>query len=140
MITLPEEINLAIRAEGERTYPNECCGFIFGKSEERGEDTYRSATEILPIDNAREAEERHHRFVIGPDDFMAAEREARKKGLDVLGFYHSHPNWFSRPSDYDREHALPFYSYVILSVERGRAAELTSWELTSDRELFVQEL
>ncbi|GHV33561.1 hypothetical protein FACS1894187_02170 [Synergistales bacterium] len=136
MIKLPEDINLAIRAEGERAYPDECCGVILGKLG----DEEREVTAILPIDNEREAEERHHRFVIGPDDFMKAERDARKLGLDVTGFYHSHPDWFSRPSDYDREHALPFYSYVIVSVEKGKAAELTSWKLTPDRARFVQEL
>jgi proteasome lid subunit RPN8/RPN11 len=71
---------------------------------------------------------------------MKAELAARKRGWEVLGFYHSHPDHPARPSDYDREYALPFYSYVIVAVERGKAAELTSWELAADRGQFNVEV
>jgi proteasome lid subunit RPN8/RPN11 len=137
MISLPEEIKTAISVEGERAYPNECCGLLLGRLEGTDE---RIVLEIQAADNSREAEEQYHRFVIEPEDFMRAELSARKRGLDVLGFYHSHPDHPARPSDYDREHAIPFYSYVIVSVEGGTAKELTSWELKADRSQFVQEL
>ena len=60
-------------------------------------------------------------------------------GLDVIGFYHSHPDHPAAPSEYDKDHALPFYSYVIVSVRQGVAGELTSWELTADRAVFLPE-
>ncbi|MDR1944496.1 MAG: M67 family metallopeptidase [Synergistaceae bacterium] len=134
MITLPDDVKLAINAEGEWFYPDECCGVLFGGVDREGN---RTVTEILPISNARETEERRRRFVIEADDFMRAESEARGKGLDVLGFYHSHPDHPAEPSAYDLEHALPFYSYAIVSVKGGTASELTVWELEGDRSKFV---
>jgi proteasome lid subunit RPN8/RPN11 len=70
---------------------------------------------------------------------MKAELEARKRKLEVLGFYHSHPDHPARPSDYDREFALPFYSYIITAVDKGKAGDFTSWELTTNREQFLPE-
>jgi proteasome lid subunit RPN8/RPN11 len=70
---------------------------------------------------------------------MRAELEAREQKKDILGFYHSHPDHPSRPSEFDRENALPFYSYIITAVEQGRAAAISSWELTADRREFKQE-
>ncbi|MDR3280998.1 MAG: M67 family metallopeptidase [Synergistaceae bacterium] len=137
MILLPDSASMAIRSEGERSYPNECCGALLGEMDESGA---RAISEILPIDNGRETEERYHRFVIGPDDFMAAEKTARELGLGVIGFYHSHPDHPAVPSDYDRDHALPWYSYVIVAVESGVSGDLTSWELDADRSQFIKEL
>jgi proteasome lid subunit RPN8/RPN11 len=136
VISLSHEVALSIRTEGERAYPDECCGFLLGRAGE----TDRTVAEILPVQNDREEEERYHRFAIGPDDFMRAEREACRLGLDVLGFYHSHPDHPAIPSDFDREPALPFNSYVIISVEGGRAGDITSWELSLDRAKFEREL
>ncbi|MDR0669364.1 MAG: M67 family metallopeptidase [Treponema sp.] len=136
MIGLSVEGEALIRGEGEAAYPDECCGILLGRIIDDG----RKITEaVMPIVNAREAEERYHRFRIEPEDLMRAEKEARKQGRDVLGFYHSHPDHPARPSDYDREYALPFYSYVIVAVERGKSGELTSWELTADRSAFSRE-
>jgi proteasome lid subunit RPN8/RPN11 len=104
------------------------------------DDGRRIISDVLPIHNGREAEERYHRFVITAEDFLASEREARKRGLDVIGFYHSHPDHPAIPSDYDLEHALPGYSYVIVAVTSGTLGDLTSWELASDRSKFEKEL
>jgi proteasome lid subunit RPN8/RPN11 len=142
MITLGNELEQAIRAEGEKAYPNECCGILLGKIEsaESGSGTGRRRTErIIPIENSKEEAEQYHRFEIQPEDLMRAELAARKEGRDVLGFYHSHPDHPAEPSDFDREHALPFYSYIIVSVEKGRAGNLRSWELAPDRAKFLEE-
>jgi proteasome lid subunit RPN8/RPN11 len=136
MIHLPPDKKNAVRIEGEEAYPNECCGFLLGTLEKGG---LRNVVEILPVSNAREQEEQHHRFHIEADDFMRAERQARSRGMDIVGFYHSHPDHPAEPSEYDREHALPFYSYVIVAVSKGIARELTSWELLPDRSRFNQE-
>jgi proteasome lid subunit RPN8/RPN11 len=135
------EWTAAIRSEGESAYPNECCGILLGVQiyDAAGADNGKQVEEIIPIDNAREEAEQYHRFRIEPEDLMKAERAARKQGRDVLGFYHSHPDHPAKPSDYDREHALPFYSYVILAVHEGKAAELSSWELAEDRTSFMEE-
>ena len=139
MLELPGACDAAIRAEGERAYPNECCGVLLGRQDETVAGGLRHVDEILPIDNAREDGEQYHRFRIEADDFMRAESHARQHGKDVLGFYHSHPDHPAEPSEYDREHALPFYSYVIVAVAGGRAGKLTSWELTPDRSRFEEE-
>jgi proteasome lid subunit RPN8/RPN11 len=136
MLTLPREWEEAIRTEGEAAYPNECCGVLLGQYGDTGSRTVEG---IIPIHNAREAEEQYHRFQIDSEDLMKAEKEARKQNRDVLGFYHSHPDHPARPSEYDQEHALPFYSYIIVGVEKGKSAELTSWELKTDRTQFLEE-
>ncbi|MCL2075508.1 MAG: M67 family metallopeptidase [Betaproteobacteria bacterium] len=136
MLVLPSEWNALIRAEGEAAYPNECCGTLIGEADGAG---IKSVKRIVSILNAREDGEQYHRFLITPEDLLRAEQAARAFGLDVIGFYHSHPDHPSAPSDYDRDHALPFYSYVIVSVEKGTAEKITSWELTTDRAEFLPE-
>ncbi|GHV49714.1 hypothetical protein AGMMS49579_02180 [Spirochaetia bacterium] len=136
MIDLKAEWDATIRREGENAYPNECCGVLLGTLLE---DDSRRVENILPIDNKREEAEQYHRFEIQPEDYMRAEKEARSQGLDVLGFYHSHPDHPARPSGFDQDHALPFYSYIIVAVEKGKSASLTSWELTTDRTQFLEE-
>jgi len=140
----------AIHSHAEREYPNECCGMLLGHAEGAAKavseavplknlrlDSAR-AQELLPLaDPGRESEK--NRFLIDPLEQLRVEREARKRGLDVLGYYHSHPDHPARPSNYDRDHAWPWYSYVILSVERGKASELTSWVLSEDRSHFDPE-
>jgi proteasome lid subunit RPN8/RPN11 len=136
MIRVQLEAEQRIREEGERSYPNECCGFLLGTVTADGE---KRADRVLPVENAREAGEQYHRFVIRPEDFLRAEKEAAAQGQDLVGIYHSHPDHPARPSDYDQEQALPFYSYLILEVAAGKAASLTSWELGVDRNHFLEE-
>jgi len=125
---LTEEVFSAISSEGEKGFPNEICGVLLG--------TGRDITEILAIENSREAEEQYHRFRIEPDDLFRAEKIARGKELDILGFYHSHPDSPARASDYDREYALPYYLYLILEVRGGKAKELAAFSLSLDRSTF----
>ena len=70
---------------------------------------------------------------------MRGEKRAREKGLDVIGFYHSHPDERAVPSQYDLEHAWPTYSYIVVSIKQGRAADLRSWEMEPDRTRFNEE-
>jgi proteasome lid subunit RPN8/RPN11 len=141
VIALSAEWEGAIRTEAEGAYPNECCGILLGTTlpgKPSGGDQ-RVVAGIIPIRNSREEAEQYHRFQIEPEDLMRAEVEARKRGQDVLGFYHSHPDHPARPSDFDREHALPFYSYIIVAADKGKAGDFTSWELRPDRSQFIQE-
>ena len=135
MLKLTRQIEEAIRKAGADAYPNECCGILLGKDE--GDE--HVVTSLRPIENARESDERYHRFLITAEEMMQAELEARRLGLDIVGFYHSHPDHPARPSDYDREHALPFYSYIILRVAEGRPEQMTSWRLQLSREAFDSE-
>lgn len=96
------------------------------------------AQELLPL-NSPESESERNRFLIDPREQLHVEKDARTRGLEVLGYYHSHPDHPARPSSYDREHAWPWYSYVILSVRGGEPQDMTSWVLTDDRSRFDQE-
>ena len=117
---------------GEASYPEECCGFLIGRIS--GEETV--VERVLSVDNARQ-DSRHNRFLIHPETVLAAHKEARAAGLDVVGYYHSHPDHPARPSEYDREHAWPFYSYVIVAIAKGRPADMTSWVLDDRTNQFV---
>ena len=136
MIDISKEQADIIRAEGEKSYPNECCGIIYGNYV----GGRKTAAGTSPIVNSSRSEEQYHRFLITPEDMMKAELKARELKQDILGFYHSHPDCPAEPSEYDREHALPFYSYVIVSVMKGRAETMTSWNLSEDREVFDTEI
>lgn len=134
MLTISDEQLDAIRAHGARGYPEEICGFLIGQAS--GDD--KAVVRLLPIENIRE-ENRQRRFEIAPDDFYKADADARASSEAILGFYHSHPDHPARPSEYDREHAWPWYSYIIVSVQQGRAADLTSWVLQEDGSRFDPE-
>jgi proteasome lid subunit RPN8/RPN11 len=120
----------AIRRHGTETYPDECCGALLGR------DGVVSGTYALP--NTTEEGPRR-RFLVRPDDYRQAEQRARQEGGDLLGFYHSHPDHPARPSQYDLDHAWPFFSYIIVSVQKGEPQDMTSWRLREDRSAFDQE-
>jgi proteasome lid subunit RPN8/RPN11 len=125
----------AIEAHGESTYPNEGAGFLLGKLE--GEKLRIEG--VLPIVNKWEADEQYHRYVLTPDDFLKAELEAAKRGLDMVGVFHSHPDHVAEPSIYDRDWAMPNFSYFISSIEKGKAKVTYSWRLVADRSEFESE-
>ena len=134
MLIITKIVIDAIRAEGEASYPNECCGFLFGHCADGGESV---VTAVSPVVNAREDGEKYHRFVIEPEDSIKAELYAQKTDLTILGIYHSHPDHIAEPSEYELTHALPFYSYIIVAVEQGKSAALTSWKLSDDAKKFL---
>jgi proteasome lid subunit RPN8/RPN11 len=136
MITIGERQLDEIRRHGEADYPHECCGLLIGSF---GAGGAKVAEETFPIVNAREDAAKKNRFLIAPEDLMRGEKHARQRRLDVVGFYHSHPDHPAVPSAFDLEHAWPVYSYVIVSVRSGRAEELSSFELRSDRSRFDAE-
>jgi proteasome lid subunit RPN8/RPN11 len=119
-----------IRSHGRETYPNECCGALLGASGE--------VREAFALPNTT-GEGPRRRFLVRPDDYRDAERRAGERGLELLGFYHSHPDHPARPSQYDLDHAWPSFAYVIVSVRRGVPEEMTSWRLRDDRSAFDEE-
>jgi proteasome lid subunit RPN8/RPN11 len=134
MIEIPETVLEAIQGHGRDSYPEECCGGLLGVLSNEAVRIVRA--ERIP-NASREMRER--RFAVDPRDYLRLERRADDLGLSLVGFYHSHPDHPAAPSEYDREHAFPFLHYVILSVERGRPGEATSWVLSEDRGVFERE-
>ncbi len=132
---IPPEILQQIHANGEAAYPEEGAGLMLGQAQGEG----RSVQRILSIQNAREDAARHNRYLLTAQDMLRGEQEAARLGLDVLGVFHSHPDHPNRPSEFDREWALPWYSYVITSVQAGAAVESRSWRLRDDRSAFDEE-
>ncbi len=124
-----------ITRHGEQAYPYEGCGLLLG----RAEDGHKIVEEILPVENARESDAQHNRYLIPPDAVLKGEQLAAQKGLDVVGFFHSHPDHPERPSDFDRDHAWPWYAYLITSVQQGRAVKTAAWTLVEDRTRFEKE-
>lgn len=134
MILIAAEHLEVVKQHGERTYPEEGCGVLVG----RVSGSVKIVEEVHPTENAR-LDSRHNRYLISPDDILGLERQARAHRREVIGFFHSHPDHEAIPSNYDRDHAWPWYSYVIVSVAEGKAEDVRSWVLTDDRTQFEPE-
>jgi proteasome lid subunit RPN8/RPN11 len=125
-----------IRAHGAQTYPHECCGALLGRDTEVADRrVYREIHALYPLVNRRD-DSPNNRFSVTSQDVLDAEKTARQQGLEVVGWYHSHPDHPARPSQYDRDHAWPWYSYIIVSVANRIPEEMTSWRLADDRTEF----
>ena len=125
-----------IERHGERDYPHECGGLLIGHFATEGKKT---VVELIPMENSSAEETRHNRVLILPKDLMRAERYAREKKMDVVGYYHSHPDDRAFPSQFDLDHALPVWSYIIVSILQGKATDLRSWQMENDRSKFNEE-
>jgi len=132
-LQISEELAGRIRAHGVETYPHECCGAILGT-----DDSDRIVRDLMPLQNRRDDSPRN-RFEVTPDDVRMAEKTATDKKLDLIGWYHSHPDAPARPSEFDREHAWPWYSYIIVSIQKGEPKDMNSWRLKDDRASYDQE-
>jgi len=136
ILHLTDDLLAQIHAHGEQAYPEEGAGFLLGAYADNGT---RAVTSIFPLTNSREDEARHDRYLITPEDYLKAELAADKLGLSLIGVFHSHPDHPNRPSEFDREWAQPFFSYIITSVQSSQAVESRSWRLTEDRSKFEEE-
>jgi proteasome lid subunit RPN8/RPN11 len=121
-----------IRRQGEMAYPAECCGVLAGRVGETKE-----VLRLVPLPNQRTDDP--HRYFIAPDDLRQTTAALRRSQLEVLGYYHSHPDHPPIPSAFDTEHAWPWYSYLIVHVDRGRPLELAAWVLADDRSRMSRE-
>jgi proteasome lid subunit RPN8/RPN11 len=146
-IAIGAELAQKIREHGVETYPYECCGALLGRDnallDGPGSDPSRSRFSrcvyaLFPLVNRRDDSPRN-RFSLTADDVLQAEKSARAQGLEVIGWYHSHPDHPARPSDFDRDHAWPWYSYIIVSVHEGAPQDMTSWQLKDDRSGYLEE-
>jgi proteasome lid subunit RPN8/RPN11 len=128
-VTLPADVDAAIRRHGEETYPHECCGALVGS------DDRIDAAVALP--NMTEEGPRR-RFLVRPGDYRMAEQQASQRGAELLGFYHSHPDHPAQPSQFDLDHAWPNFAYIIVAVAAGAAGDMTVWFLEEDRSGFEE--
>lgn len=134
---LPAAVRRHIEAEGEAAFPRECCGILVGRDLPGGR---RVIDRLVPMQNTFDEKEQYHRFTVDPRAQIEAEKFADAEGKAVLGYYHSHPDHPARPSEFDRQNMPPFsfYSQVIVSVLKGKAADLTCWYLDEETERFVE--
>ena len=124
----------SIAAHGEQAYPAEGAGFLLGTDQDD-----RVVHDLVFAANTRELPARSRRYLIDPQEYIAAEIESEQRGLELLGVFHSHPDHPSAPSEYDREWAQPSFSYIITSIQSGKAGDSRSWRLDDDRNRFVEE-
>ena len=132
LVNISGELQQRIFDQMEATYPNEGGGFLMG---DIASDAV-TVRDIIQVQNVFAVEEQHHRYAMTPQDWMRLEDQADERGLALIGYYHSHPDSPAVPSEYDREHALPNFIYVITSVTMGRAADMRAWRLQADRSRF----
>jgi len=127
---IPQPLYDQLRHHGEETYPHECCGILLGKSDADN----LHVTELLRAGNTR-TDSAHNRYNIAPQELIAAQRHARKSGLDIVGFYHSHPDHPAQwsPTDFAEAHWFGC-AYVITAIEKGHAALTNSFLLTGTTE------
>ncbi|MBD2198670.1 MULTISPECIES: Mov34/MPN/PAD-1 family protein [Calothrix] len=137
---LPQQVEI-IRSHAESTYPDECCGIILG----HGLSESRTVVEVIPTENAwnntiddfpgdRTQDTPRRRYAIAPQVMLQAQRTARDRALNIIGIYHSHPDAPAIPSECDRLYAWPEYSYIIVSVLKGKAETLQSWSLDDNHQ------
>jgi proteasome lid subunit RPN8/RPN11 len=137
VLILQEEAKKMIVEDAVKSYPYECCGFLYGSDDQR-----RIITRAEPVNNTRE-ENKERRFEISATDYMKAEEYADNNNLTLLGVYHSHPDHPAIPSEYDLKRAMPYFSYIIASVKKGKISDIFSWRLNEkgnfDQEKIVNE-
>jgi proteasome lid subunit RPN8/RPN11 len=133
-LNIGKEVRQQMHKHAEHDYPDECCGFLYGRFNDDGS---LKVTEIRPVTNAKTGD-KIKRFQIYPNDYRKAEQYAVQQDLDLVGVYHSHPDHPAQPSDHDLKQALPVFSYIIVSVQNGVAKETTSWRI-EDSEEFQEE-
>lgn len=141
----------AIRAHAESTYPEECCGLLLGKLSQGS----KTLVEVIATENTWSAEaaetfsaigaialgsnQRHH-YAIAPEIMLRAQRQARDRQLDIIGIYHSHPDHPAIPSEFDRVYAWHQYSYIIVSVQQGKAGAFKCWSLDDNNQFQSEKI
>jgi len=132
-IEIPKSVLQAIHDHARAAYPEECCGFLLGHS-----DAPRRIEESRRARNVA-TENRARRYSIDPLELLHADDDARKKSLELIGVYHSHPDHPAAPSEYDRSRAASWLSYVIVSVVDGEPKDVTAWQFDETARLFRSE-
>ncbi len=152
MIKLYSHHIQTMKKHAESTYPEECCGLILGQIEEN----VKNVIEIFPTENSwnhqvaagfseiekttNPSSTKRNRFSIDPKIMLKVLKDGRERNLDIIGVYHSHPDYPAVPSEFDRAIAHQEYSYIIISVQQGVAAEVRSWSLTEEGNFHSEDI
>lgn len=152
MLKLNSDHLQAMQTHAENTYPEECCGLLLGQIS--GDN--KTLVEVLPTDNSwgDEADDnfqtienstarpssKRNRFSIAPSAMLKAQKNARDRHLNIIGIFHSHPDSVAAPSEFDRAIAWQQYSYIIVSVQQGKACDLKSWSLDHNHQFQPEEI
>ena len=135
MIRIQSAAEQVMNEDAVKSYPDECCGFMYGAEDEDG----RSVSVAIPVLNSS-VENKARRFQISPKDYMTAEKYALDNDLQLLGIYHSHPDHPAEPSEHDRVAAQPWFSYIIISVVKGEVSRTRSWVLNEQSRFDEEEI
>lgn len=139
-IEITSELIRDIERQGRDAYPNECCGVLIGRDLPGANGQPRRIVDsIAPLRNSFDKEEQYHRFKLDGLEYARMEKQVSDAGKMILGFYHSHPDHPATPSQYDLDHAWPFYSYVIVQIVKREPGLMTSWILDEDKNEFVEQ-
>jgi proteasome lid subunit RPN8/RPN11 len=128
----------------ETIYPEECCGILLGTLER--EHDIKFVVEVIPTINTWKASDdeisrtKHSRYIIPPQEILQAQKRAENLQLEIIGFFHSHPDTVAIPSECDQEQAWEVYSYPIISVVRGKVKSIASWTLDDNRIFQPEEI
>ena len=148
MIQLSKKHLSYIQSHAESTYPEECCGVILGHISDRD----KTVVEIIPTENAWNPEtaadfpndditySKKRRYTIAPKEMLRLQKLARECDRNIIGIFHSHPDYPAIPSEFDRKSAWQEYSYIIISVQKGRSADINSWVLDEDGKFQQEEV
>ena len=146
-LILPPNHFQTISTEAETAYPNECCGLLLGKQNQQT----KTVIEVWPAENSwqTEADEywpeqkeltEERRYAIPPELMLKAMKYGRERYLSIIGIYHSHPDHSAIPSEFDRTYAWPEYSYIILSVQKGKTVDFLCWSLDHNHQFRPEEI
>lgn len=143
MLTISQTLLDKLIAHLEAGYPHEACGILIGEMDFAQSPPAKHVHDVVLVQNAwdevNDKESQANRYMISPEDVARADRDAGKRGLDIIGFFHSHPDWPSQASATDREWAWPAISFMITSVRAGKATTTQSWVLRDSRDAFDEE-
>jgi proteasome lid subunit RPN8/RPN11 len=134
-VALPEDLLSQMQAHAREAYPEECCGILIGRASDPSAESVRVIRGLERTRNEFRGE-RRRRFLIPPEELRDVERRLEPSGLAVVGFYHSHPDHPAKPSQFDQEHAWPWYSYLVLAVTARDIPATGAFELDPDSSTF----
>jgi proteasome lid subunit RPN8/RPN11 len=128
------DANKIMQQHATEIFPDECCGFLYGSED----NEVRTVVLAEPVVNTKEGDKKR-RFEISPLDYIKAEQQALKINLILLGVYHSHPQHPAIASEHDLKQAMPYFSYIILSVLDREINDIKSWILNEENTEFIEE-
>lgn len=129
---IPSGLRKQMRKMGEKAYPNEGCGILLGSFGSEVEVTEVRDGTNLKVDETDDEGHARGRYILDPKEIFQAKLDAQKQGVEIVGFWHTHPDWLARPSQYDADHSWSKYVYMIMAVHRGRQKKVRAFVLAQE--------